>query len=177
MALAETRGWRRSDTLSAWLDQSQVLLLGGTTLSLLGFASPWFKWGDDARWWYSGWQLWRHEALSWVAILFVGYLALLVGGYWTPRRGSGATGVLAVAALALALGTLVVVGVSLADAIDRIRTMDRVVWNLGLGLMLPGHAMMVLGALTAWGLQILNDVLFGGEIGPGRSSGEARGRG
>lgn len=177
MALASTREWRRTDTLSAWLDQSQALLLGGTTLSFLGFASPWFKWGDDARWWYSGWQLWRHEGLSWIAILFVGYLALLGGGYWLPRRGTGTAGALAIAALALALGTLVVVGVSLADAIDRIRTMDRVVWNLGLVLMLPGHAMMVMGALTAWGLQILNDVLNGGETGPGRSSGKAHERG
>lgn len=73
---------------------------------------------------------------------------------------AGATATLALAC-ATALSTLLVVGLGLGDALDGVRTMSRLVWHLGLPVMLLGHALMLVAALVGVIMQSLREVVLG----------------
>ena len=145
--------------VGTWLDLSWALFVGGTLASLLGFALPWFKWSARSQWWYSGWQLMRYNDLPGIAIIFVGYAALLLAGGALLRRDASFASGIALLSLTVTLAVLVVIGIAAADAIHDVRSMTRVVWSFGLVILLPGHAAMVLGAVFAWALQAIEDVL------------------
>lgn len=146
---------RRFKTL---LEGTRNGFLFGALTSLVGFAMPWFKWGERSEWWYGGWRLMWSEGLPWIAIVFAGYALLVTLGYLLlDFRPGGAWATLALS-VGVVLTSLVVVSIATADAIDGVRSMDRVVWGLGLAVMLLGHAGMVSAAVLAsalWGAYYL----------------------
>jgi len=150
-------GFRLADRAA----QVQGWFVGGTLLSLLGFSMPWFKHRESAQWWYSGWQLWRNEGVDWIVVLHLAYLALAVAGIFLLGRNTAGAAATTALAFAVVLGTLVVLGVSTGDALNEIRTMPRLVWNIGLYVMFLGHAFMLVAALTGVMLQLVRDVVLG----------------
>lgn len=141
--------------------QAQLWFAGGTFLSLLGFSMPWFKHSRGAQWWYSGWQLWRNEGVDWIVVLYLAYLALFVVGCTLLHRSSAGAAATAGLALTVVCGTLLVLAVSTGDALEEIRDMPRLVWNLGLYVMFLGHALMFVAALTGLVLQLVREIVFG----------------
>ncbi len=134
--------------LVAWLGPTRFAFLAGALLSLLGFALPWFRVSRGYAWWYGGWDLLttNEPGLWWIAFLFLGYAILVVGGYWLLGQGAGEAALLAALAIATALGTLVVVALAAADAIQDLGRVYNIDLNLGLFLMLPGHGLMIAAA-------------------------------
>ncbi|HEY8601970.1 MAG TPA: hypothetical protein VIL85_26325 [Thermomicrobiales bacterium] len=149
-----TRFAVRFSPLRAWF-------ILGTTLSGLGFALPWFRISRSYEWWYGGWHLLttNEPDLWWIVFLFLGYLILLSAGYWLLRLDSLSAGLLASLAIAVALGTVVVVALAAADAVQDQGRVYRLDLNVGLFLMLPGHGLMIVSALGGFIVQLLGELL------------------
>jgi hypothetical protein len=133
----------------------------GTLLSCLGFALPWFRISRSYEWYYGGWGMvtTNEPGLWWISFLFLGYLILLLAGYWLLRLDSLSAGLLASLAIAVALGTLVVVGLAAADAVQEQGRVYRLDLNVGLFLMLPGHGLLVVSALGGFVVQLVKELL------------------
>jgi hypothetical protein len=69
-----------------WLSPLRGWFIGGTLLSCLGFALPWFRIGRSYEWWYGGWHLLttNDPDMWWISFLFLGYLVMLLAAYWLP---------------------------------------------------------------------------------------------
>jgi hypothetical protein len=140
-----------------WLKAARAYFVGGAVLSLIGFALPWFKFDESAQWWYGGFWLMVGEGLPWLLLMFVGYGILVLAGSTLLKQGPQLAGVVAALSLTVALSGLVVVSLAMADAIEGVRTLDRLVWNIGLLIMLPSHAVMVFGAFAVWVLRAVEE--------------------
>lgn len=163
MAAGEAAPERRrvAGEFEEWLVQARLWFVGGALASLIGFVLPWFRISRSYLWWYGGWGLLttNDPALWWIALLFLGYAVLVLGGYPLLGFGAAAAGAAAALAAAVALGTLVVVGLAAADAVNgqgRVYALD---WHLGLFLMIPGHAAMLVAAFVVLVLQLLKELL------------------
>lgn len=150
-------GYRLNDLAS----QAQAWFFGGAILSLLGFSMPWFKHSSRAQWWYSGWQLWRNEGLDWIVVIYLAYVALLVAGFLLLGRNPAGAAATVALALAVICGTLLVLAISTGDALEGIRDMSRLIWNLGLPVMFLGHALLLTGALLGLALEITREIVIG----------------
>lgn len=144
-----------------WLVQARLWFVGGALASLIGFALPWFRISRSYLWWYGGWGLLttNDPALWWIALLFLAYAALVLAGYLLLGLGAAEAGAVAIVATAVALGTLVVVGLAAADAVNgqgRVYALD---WHVGLFVMIPGHAVMIVAAFVVLVLQLLEGLL------------------
>src|SRR3712207_6798227 len=95
MAANETAAGR-ADGFEGRLARARLWFVAGALASLLGFALPWFRVSRDYLWWYGGWQLLtaNEPDLWWIALLFLGYAALIVGGALLPRLGPDGAGAL-----------------------------------------------------------------------------------
>jgi hypothetical protein len=146
-----------------WLAPLRGWLVGGTLLSCLGFALPWFRISRSYQWWYGGWHLLttNDPDLWWISFLFVGYLIVMLAAYWLPRLDSLAAGLMASLAVAVALGTLVVVALAAADAVQEQGRVYRLDLNVGLFLMLPGHGLMIVSALGGFVVQLVGEMVPG----------------
>lgn len=123
----------------------------GVVISLLGFALPWFKSGWQ---WYGGWTLKTWDDFAGIVILiFISYGLLLLGGIFLHRlffmEYPNLIGLGVVLSLTVVMAIFIVVSMAIADAISGIYR-DGLVWGIGIFVMLPGHAMMIWGALTIW---------------------------
>ena len=168
MASAEPR-FAASAPLAAWLGTVRFAFLAGAILSLLGFATPWFRISRSYDWWYGGWAMLttNEPGLWWIAFLFLGYAILLAGGYWLLGEGGGEALLLAALALATALGTLVV-ALAAADAIQgqgRLYGVDLFFFG-GLFLMLPGHGLMIAAAFCGMVIHLIAAFLSPGAAAP-----------
>lgn len=144
-----------------WLSPLRGWVIGGTLLSCAGFALPWFRISRSYQWWYGGWHLLttNEPDLLWIVFLFVGYLILLLAGYWLPRFDALSAGLLASLAVAVALGTLVVVALAAADAVQDQGRVYRLDLHIGLLLMLPGHGLMIVSTLGGFVVQLVKEIL------------------
>lgn len=151
-----------------WLSPLRGWLIGGTLLSCLGFALPWFRISRSYEWWYGGWHLLttNDPDLWWISFLFVGYLIVLLAAYWLPRLDSLSSGLLVSLAVAVALGTLVVVALAAADAVQEQGRVYRLDLNVGLFLMLPGHGLMIVSALGGFVVHLVREMLPGSPADP-----------
>lgn len=136
--------------LAVRLARARVGFAVGAIFSLLGFALPWFRISRSYLWWYGGWEMLttNDPALWWISLIFLGYAVLVLAGYWLLGIGPEGAGWMASLAIGVALGTLVVVALAAADAIGEQGQVYRLDMNVGLFLMLPGHAVMILAALA-----------------------------
>lgn len=150
--------WLRS-RLAELTGQAQGWFIGGTVVSLLGFVLPWFKHRQSSQWWYSGWQLCWNEGLAGIIVLFVGYVALLLAGFFLLDREIPQAAATIVLTLAVTLGTLAVLAIAVADALDGIRSMSRPIWNIGLPVMFLGHATMLVAGFVALALRIVDELV------------------
>ena len=145
-----------------WLGPLRLIFVLGALASLAGFALPWFRISRSYRWWYGGWSLLttnNDPGLWWIGLLILGYAALVLAGYWLLGQGpEGAAGI-ATLAVGVALGTLVVVALAAADAVAERGRVYRIDMNLGLFLMIPGHAAMIVAALAALIVQVVAQAL------------------
>jgi hypothetical protein len=121
----------------------------GTIAALAGFLLPWFKFGDDIQWWYGGWDLAIYDGPGWTTAVAVGYVALLLGGSVLLARGRASGEWVAILALVVLLGTWLAFGYLLADAVERARSVYRVIWSPSLLLMVVGQATMIWSVMTA----------------------------
>lgn len=153
-----------ADRAGRWLGGLRGWFIAGTILSLLGFALPWFRISRSYEWWYGGWDMLttNEPDLWWISLLFLGYVILLCAGFWLHRLEAISLGLLAALAVGVALGTLVVVALAAADAVNDQGRVYRLDLHIGLFVMLPAHGLMVVAALAALVLQLVRE-LFAGE--------------
>jgi hypothetical protein len=135
------------------------LYLVGTLISLIGFSSPWFKFKEGVQWWYGGWQLMQYEGLNWIFLIYLGYTILLIAGYFLNKDDDYLNRLLIILSLIIILSTFIPLSVSSADSIDKIRTLEKLVWNIGLPIMLIGHAMMLWSIFSANSYKMLKEFL------------------
>ena len=87
----------------------------GALVSVIGFFLPWFKYTQDAQWWYSGWEPIFYDNTSGTALvcglIFVVYAVLL----FATMRTQAATGI-AILSIVVVLATLAVVMLAFAVA-------------------------------------------------------------
>lgn len=159
MATAAAAAPRRpaASPLADWMTASAGWLVGGAVLSLFGFAFPWFRVGTGYDWWYGGWGMLttNEPALWWIALIFLGYAILVLGGYFLVRAELAGAAVAAAIAIAVALATLIVVALAAADAVTDLGRVYRLDLSLGLFAMLPGHGIMITAAFAGLVLQFL----------------------
>ena len=79
----------------------------------------------------------------------LGYVLLLLGGSALLTRGRAGSEWVAILALVVLLGTWLAFGYLLADAVERARSVYRVVWSPSLLLMVVGQATMIWSVMTA----------------------------
>jgi hypothetical protein len=125
-------------------------------LSFLGFVLPWFKFDKSAQWFYGGWDLLTNEGLTGLWIIFALYLILAIAIFYKPIPGS----IVVVLTTLVILSTLVIVAMAAGDALNRFRAMGILDWNIGLFLMLPGHAILLWGAIYRAILPIIDGALI-----------------
>ena len=135
--------------------------IGGTALSLLGFALPWFRVSRSYGWYYGGWSMLttNEPGLWWISLLFLGYAILLLAGFWLHRFDAISVGLLAALTIGVALGTLVVVALAAADAAQDQGRVYRVDLSIGLFLMLPAHGLMIVAAIAGFAPRLLRELL------------------
>ncbi len=138
------------------LGQARMYLLIGALVSLAGFVWPWFKFSESAQWWYNGWQLAYDGEVLWIFLIFIGYAAILVAGYFFLERGAAVLTVVLV--IAVTAGGLMAVSLAAADALEEVRALYQLKWNIGLLIMAAGHGGMGWGAFAAWTLVTLRDI-------------------
>lgn len=132
----------------------------GALVSLIGFFLPWFKYTQDAQWWYSGWEPIFYDNTSGTALvcglIFVVYAVLL----FATMRTQAATGI-AILSIVVVLATLAVVMLAFADATNDfgVKEFNLLIWNIGLGVLFVGNAMLLWGALMAGALRIISDII------------------
>lgn len=135
-------------------------LIGGTLLSLLGFALPWFRVSRSYRWWYGGWGLLttNEPDLAWIGLIFFGYALVLLAAAFLPRFGLPETILLTALAIGVACGTLIVVALAAADAVNDLGRVYRLDLNIGLLLLVTGHGAMIATAIAAIVVQAIGAV-------------------
>lgn len=101
-----------------------------------------------------------------------GYLILLLAVYWLPRLDSLPAGLLASLSVAVALGTLVVVALAAADAVQEQGRVYRLDLNVGLFLMLPGHGLMIVSAIGGFVMQLVKELLPGSSAASSGATGD-----
>jgi hypothetical protein len=143
--------------LAGWLAGARGWFFAGALASLAGFALPWFRVSRSYEWWYGGWGLLttNEPDLWWIAFIFLAYTVLVLAGYWLLGLGPEGAGAVAALAVATALATLIVVALAAADAVNDQGRVYRLDLNLGLFLLIPGHATMIVAAVAALLLQFL----------------------
>lgn len=166
-----TRGAAIRAPLDGWLAQSGGWFVGGSLGSAMGFALPWFRVSRSYEWWYGGWGLLTTNApgLGWIGIIFLGYAVLVLGGFFLLRADIAGASLSAALAIAVALGTLVVVALAAADAVNGLGRVYGVDLNIGLFLMLPGHGVMIVAAFVALVVHVVRRAASGEPV-PARDS-------
>ena len=126
-------------------------LIGGTLLSLMGFALPWFRISTSYRWWYGGWHLLttNQPDLAWIGQIFFGYALVLLAAAFLPRFGLPETIALTGLAIGVACGTLIVVTLAATDAVNNVGRVYRLDLNVGLFVLVTGHGTMIATAIAA----------------------------
>ena len=160
--LADARGpVIRAAAVNRWSSGVRPWFIGGTVLSLLGFALPWFRVSRSYDWYYGGWSMLttNEPGLWWISLLFLGYAIVLLAGFWLHRFDAISVGLLAALAIGVALGTLVVVALAAADAVQDQGRVYRIDLSIGLFLMLPAHGLMIVAVIAGFALQLLRDLL------------------
>ena len=147
---------RKSERLLGKITEARNYYFAGIVLSILGFSLPWFKFEVNAQWWYGGWRLMEYEGLSWIVMIYVGYGMLVLTGALLHKQDDFVVKMAVILSLIVILATFIIVSVAMADAVEGVRTLDRLVWNVGLVVMLPGHALMLWGAFAVWVYQTMN---------------------
>lgn len=172
--VADTASRRiNASPLAGWTSLSAGWFVGGTALSLFGFAFPWFRVGPGYEWWYGGWGMLttNEPALWWIGLIFLGYAILVLGGSFLIRAEIAGAAVAAALAVAVALATLIVVALAAADAVNDLGRVYRLDLSLGLFAMLPGHGIMITAAFAGLVLQFLRAA----ELAPAAAPDEGRG--
>ena len=152
MASAQRPAQVQPDARSvAWLGSLRPWLIGGTLLSLMGFALPWFRVSTSYRWWYGGWHLLttNQPDLAWIGQIFFGYALVLLAAAFLPRFGLPETIVLTALAIGVTCGTLIVVALAAADALNDVGRVYRLDLNVGLFVLVTGHGTMIATAIAA----------------------------
>ncbi len=131
--------------------------LVGVIVSAVGFSLPWFKFGSQAEWWYGGLQLMVYEGLPGIVLIYIGYAILALAGLLLRKQNDDFIAkAVVILSLVIVLATLIVTSAAMADAVQSLRTLDRLVWGVGLAVMLSGHALVLWGAWAAWVYQVLD---------------------
>jgi len=145
-----------ADVLYLWMSRAKVLYVLGGLASLVGFLLPWFKPQEDVASWYSGWAAMTSDGF-WTTFIMVGYVILIFAGYALLDRGPLPVALVSALSLAVAMATLVIVLVAAADALDH-SSIEQLVWNVGVFVMVLGHALLIFGALGTWALTVIEQV-------------------
>jgi hypothetical protein len=150
-----------ADRAGRWLAGVRVWFIVGVLGSALGFALPWFRVSRSYEWWYGGWHLvtTNEPDLWWISLIFLGYAILLCAGVLLPRLDALTTGLLAALAIAVALGSLVVIALAAADAVTDLGRVYRLDLNVGLFVLLPAHGLMIVAGVAALMLQLARELV------------------
>ena len=126
-------------------------MFGGALLSALGFLLPWFKAESDRSWDYGGWYLLTFErdrtflAFIVVALYLLLFIVAFRGRFFRLQ---------AVAAVAIVLLSTYIIFLTAADTSWPLGTV-----NLGLILIIPGHALMLVMALLGATLDVIRELI------------------
>ncbi|MEU7930440.1 MULTISPECIES: hypothetical protein [Micromonospora] len=126
-----------------------VLLMFGTSITLLGYLTPWFRISERYLWSYSGWA-YLEVGGGWTWWVVVLLLTALGASFWA-RRAAGFALLTVGAAVAGMFLASAVVAVSLGSLPERsnINWVGELPFGWGLPLMAIGFGTVVAGAMAA----------------------------
>lgn len=136
-------------------ERAKQWLIGGGIVSLVGYLLPWFKFDDRAQWWYGGLSLMTNEGVSGLWIIIVLYLLLFATTFWKETPPA----LTVILAITVILAPFVVISISAGDALQNVRTINQLVWGVGLFVMLPGSAALLWGAIYRAVIPIIHESL------------------
>lgn len=135
--------------------RARALLLAGFILSFVGYMLPWFKFDSDSEWWYGGWEFITTDGLGGLWMVAALYVVLAIAILVRATPG----GLVLTLAVAVILATMVMVSIAAGDALREVRTIERLVWSIGLPIMLPGHGVLLWGAIYRAIIPVIDEAM------------------